>query len=221
MASYCNSTKGLRKKLPLIDGFAASRLVSFGNSLLSLEVHDLSAVEWSGKFEENQDIRRDSRRRMPVSLPRVLLIAFLMLSGSTLALAKDIALVSNKSGNVGAVTMVELVKLCKAQTNRWPDGKAVTIFVRDPASPDMRMVLEKVYAGTVDDVHELITSANHGRSNHPAIVVVGSDDELVRKVASTPGAVGLVDVYAINSSVEVVKIAGKLPFEPGYPLHGN
>ena len=31
----------------------------------------------------------------------------------------------------------------------------------------------------------------------------------------------LVDVYAINSSVDVIKIGGKLPFEPGYPLHGN
>jgi len=30
-----------------------------------------------------------------------------------------------------------------------------------------------------------------------------------------------VDVYAINSSVEVIKIGGKLPLEPGYPLHGN
>jgi len=37
-----------------------------------------------------------------------------MLSGTTLALAKDIAVVSNKAGSVGAVTMVELVKLCKA-----------------------------------------------------------------------------------------------------------
>jgi hypothetical protein len=35
------------------------------------------------------------------------------------------------------------------------------------------------------------------------------------------GAVGVVDVYSINSSVVVMKIAGKLPMEPGYLLHGN
>jgi hypothetical protein len=154
-------------------------------------------------------------------LPRLLLIGLLMLGGSTLALGKDIALVSNKAASLGTVTMAELLKLCKAQTNRWPDGKAVTIFVRDPASPDMRMVLEKVYASTAAELSDLISTVNHGRANHPAIVVVASDEELVRKVSSTPGAIGLVDVYAINGSVEVVKIAGKLPFEPGYPLHGN
>ena len=48
-----------------------------------------------------------------------------------------------------------------------------------------------------------------------------SDEELVNKVASIPGAVGVVDVYAINSSVAVVKLGGKLPLEPGYLLHGN
>ena len=43
----------------------------------------------------------------------------------------------------------------------------------------------------------------------------------MNKVAFVPGAVGVVDVYSINSSVVVVKIAGKLPLEPGYLLHGN
>ena len=156
-----------------------------------------------------------------VFLRRALPVALLVLSGTTLALAKDIALVSNKGDSVSAVTMPDLVKLCRAQTNRWPDGKAVTVIVRDPTSPDMKLVLEKIYSATPETVSELIANANHGHTNHPAIVVVGSDDELVHKVASTPGAVGLVDVYAINSSVEVVKIAGKLPFEPGYPLHGK
>jgi hypothetical protein len=93
--------------------------------------------------------------------------------------------------------------------------------MRDPASAEMRMVLEKVYGMSPQAVSELIATTNHGKGSHPLIVVVTSDDDLVHKVAGTPGAVGLVDVYAINSSVDVMKIAGKLPFEPGYPLHGN
>ena len=153
-------------------------------------------------------------------LRRVFILS-LVLSGTTLALAKDVALIANKAGSVSVLAMPELVKLCKAQTSRWPDGKSVTLVVRDPASPEMKMVLEKIYSMAPDAVNELIAAANHGRTNHPAILVVSSDDELVKKVAGTPGAVGLVDVYAINSSVDVMKIGGKLPFEPGYPLHGN
>jgi len=136
-------------------------------------------------------------------------------------MASDLAVVSNKANTVSALALPELVKVCKAQTNRWPDGKPVTFIMRAPASPEMRMVLEKVYELSEAQVKELIASANHGRTNHPAIIVANSDEDLVNKVASIPGAVGVVDVYAINSSVAVVKLAGKLPLEPGYLLHGN
>jgi len=40
-------------------------------------------------------------------------------------------------------------------------------------------------------------------------------------VASIPGAIGLVDVYSINSSVKVLRVDGKLPFDVGYALKGN
>lgn len=144
-----------------------------------------------------------------------------MAGGTTLAQAKDVALIASKGSAVTSLAMPDLVKLCKAQTPHWPDGKAVTLVMRDPSSADMRMVLEKVYGMSSQAVNELIATANHGKGSHPMIVVVTSDDDLVHKVAATPGAVGLVDVYAINSSVDVMKIGGKLPFEPGYPLHGN
>lgn len=93
--------------------------------------------------------------------------------------------------------------------------------MRAPATPEMKMLLEKVYELPESDVRDLINSANHGRTNHPAIMIVETDEDLVNKVASIPGAVGVVDVYAINSSVAVIKVAGKLPLEPGYLLHGN
>lgn len=152
---------------------------------------------------------------------RFLCLFIFVLSGASLAAARDLALVSNKSNAVAAVTVPDLVKICKAQTNRWPDGKPVTFVMRSPSAPEMKMVLEKVYGMSEREVNSLIVTSNHGRSSHPAILIASSDEELVNAVASTPGAVGVVDVYSINSSVAVVKIAGKLPLEPGYLLHGN
>jgi predicted methyltransferase len=152
---------------------------------------------------------------------RVLAVIVLLLSGTVLAAARDLALVSNKANNVNAVTPADLVKICKGQTARLPDGKTLTFVMRAPKTPEMKLVLEKIYAMPGSEVNDLITAANRGRSGHPAIMVVGSDDDLVNTVASMPGAVGIVDVYSINSSVAVVKIAGKLPLEPGYLLHGN
>jgi len=140
---------------------------------------------------------------------------------ASLASARDLAVVSNKSNSLSAITLPDLIKVCKAQSNRWPDGKPVTVIMRTPSSPEMKLFLEKVYELSEAQVEELISTANHGRTNHPAIMIVTTDDDLVNKVASIPGAIGVVDVYAINSSVAVVKLAGKLPLEPGYLLHGN
>ena len=152
---------------------------------------------------------------------RLVSIALFVCVSVSLAAARDLAVVSNKGNTVTDMALPDLVKICKAQTNRWPDCKPVTFIMRAPNSPEMKLVLEKLYELPEPQVREMITSANHGRTNHPAILVVNSDEDLVDKVASIPGAVGVVDVYAINSSVVVVRIAGKFPLEPGYPLHGN
>jgi ABC-type phosphate transport system substrate-binding protein len=150
-----------------------------------------------------------------------ILSLFLATAGVSLAAARDLAVVSNKTNAIATLALADLVKICKGQTNRWPDGKSVTFIMRAPSTPEMKIVLEKLYEASEAQVKEIVSTANHGRAGHPAILIVDSDEELVNKVASIPGAVGVVDVYSINSSVSVVKLAGKLPLEPGYLLHGN
>ena len=152
---------------------------------------------------------------------RILAATLILLSWCALARAKDLAVISNKSNSVQSMTLPELTKICKGQVEHWPDGKAVSFITRDPTLPDMKLLLEKVYGMSKEEVKEVIANANHGRTNHPAIVVVDSDEDAVKKVESIPGAVGVVDVYSISGAVTVVKVGGKLPLEPGYPLHGN
>ena len=152
---------------------------------------------------------------------KTLSVVLFLAASVSLAAARDLALVSNKANSLSVITLPDLVKVCKGQTNRWPDGKSVTFIMRSPSVPEMKFFLEKIYELPESQVKELIATANHGRMGHPAVMIVDSDEDLVNKVASIPGAVGVVDVYAINSSVAVVKVAGKLPLEPGYLLHGN
>jgi ABC-type phosphate transport system substrate-binding protein len=152
---------------------------------------------------------------------RTLSVCLFLAASLSLAGARDLALVSNKANTVSTITLPDLVKFSKGQTNHWPDGKSITLILRSPSAPEMKLFVEKVYEVPESQVKEIIAAANHGRMGHPAVMIVDSDEELVNKVASIPGAIGVVDVYAINSSVAVVKLAGKLPLEPGYLLHGN
>ena len=70
------------------------------------------------------------------------------------------------------------------------------------------------------DIKDLIASSR-AHSDALAVMVVQSDEVLVKAVATNPGAIGLVDVYSITSAISVLRIDGKLPLEPGYALHGN
>lgn len=147
-----------------------------------------------------------------------------LLLGSTLsapAWARDVALVSYKANPLSDLALADLTKACKGETSRWPDGKPVTVVMKKPSLMEMKLVLEKIYGADEKDVTRTIAAANHARTNHPAVVLVETDQEVLYQVSNTPGAVGLVDVYSINSSVAVLKVGGRLPLEPGYALHGN
>lgn len=148
-------------------------------------------------------------------------VALVLVAFTTLAGAKDVAVIANKSNAAQEISTAALSQICKGQLDHWPDGKPVTLVIREPGSPEMNIVLTKIYEMPIDEVKAVIANANHGRADHPAIMVVASDDAAVKKVESTPGALGLVDVYSITGKVTVLKLGGKLPLEPGYLLHGN
>jgi len=137
------------------------------------------------------------------------------------AAAKDVALISNKSNALPGIALADLLKVCKGQMGKWSDGKPVTIVMRQPGSPDLRIVEQKIYALSSAELRELIATANHGRLDRPAIILGGSDEEIIHKVESMPGAVGLVDVYSITGAVQVVKVGGKCALEVGYPQQGE
>jgi len=150
----------------------------------------------------------------------IIILGFILLVSAT-ATARDLAVISNRSNAIQELTLPELAKVCKGQTTRWPDGKPVTFIMMAPAASDMRPLVQKVYETSPSDIDDLIHAANHERKNHPAVVVVSSPEAVVQQVESTPGAVGVVDVYSITSGVTVLKVGGKLPLQPGYALHGN
>ena len=57
--------------------------------------------------------------------------------------------------------------------------------------------------------------------NRGDVIVVNSDELVIKAVQTNPGAIGMINVYSINSGVKVLKVDGKLPLESGYLFHGN
>jgi hypothetical protein len=78
--------------------------------------------------------------------------------------------------------------------------------------------MEKLFGAPAGDLRAFIAKLNEVRQ---VVKIVDTDDNVMLAVASIPGAIGLVDVYSINSSVKVLRVDGKLPFDVGYALKGN
>jgi ABC-type phosphate transport system substrate-binding protein len=142
----------------------------------------------------------------------------LLLQAGTFAGIKNMAVVVSAASKLNDVSLADLTKLSKGVQKTWPDGKNFTLVLRDPESPDMRVATQKLFGVAPGDVKALITKLNEAR---PTVKIVENDEDLLRTVEATPGAVGIVDVYSINSSVKVLRVDGKLPFDLGYALKGN
>jgi hypothetical protein len=158
--------------------------------------------------------------KLPVKLLRVLAVfCFTALFAATaLPVVKNMAIVASAGSKLSDLPMADLVKYCKGTTKAWPDGKNFMIVMRNPDAPEMHGVLLKLFGATPAESRAAIAKLNDAR---PTVKIVESDEELLKIVEATPGAIGVVDVYSINSSVKVLRIDGKLPFDVGYPLKGN
>ncbi len=127
--------------------------------------------------------------------------------------AKHMAVVVDRSNTLTNITSAELAKVFQSSTKKWPDGRNITVVVSELSSADLQQTLQRLLKMTPDEVKVFL--AVHKAS----FVTVDSEEVLLKLLASTPGAVGLVDVYSITSKVNVLKVDGKLPLEQGYLLH--
>jgi ABC-type phosphate transport system substrate-binding protein len=137
---------------------------------------------------------------------------------SSLAAVKNMSVVIAATSKVNDVSLADLTKFCKGTAKAWPDGRNFSIIIKNPDSPEMRGILLKLFGASGGDAKAAIAKLNETRT---VVKVVDGDDDLLKAVESTPGAIGVVDVYSINSSVKVLRVDGKLPFDVGYALKGN
>jgi ABC-type phosphate transport system substrate-binding protein len=141
---------------------------------------------------------------------QVLAIAFAICS-IVPCFAHHLAVVVDKDNKIENVTSAHLVRIVKSEIKKWPDGREVVLVLH--ASGSEMLTLERLTNMSATELQVLI--ATHKAS----ITTVESDQELLNLVQSTPGALGFVDVRAINDHVKVVKVDGKLPLEAGYLPH--
>jgi ABC-type phosphate transport system substrate-binding protein len=139
------------------------------------------------------------------------LVAFMMCSLLP-CFAHHMAVVVNKDNNVGEVSSAHLAKIVRLEVRKWHDGKDVVLVLHKNSTGEMS-TLERLSKMSANELKVFI------EVHQESITTVDSDDDVLKLVETTPGAVGLVDVRSINDRVNVVRVGGKLPMEDGYLSH--
>ena len=64
------------------------------------------------------------------------------LASSAAPAIKNMALVVSAGSKLSDVPLADLTKFCKGAQKAWPDGKNFTLVMKDPESPDLRVVVQ-------------------------------------------------------------------------------
>jgi ABC-type phosphate transport system substrate-binding protein len=147
-----------------------------------------------------------------MKLSRIFCLSIFLMGSILPCFAHHMAVVVNKDNTVGEVASAHLAKILRLEVKKWHDGKDVILVLHKNSSGEMA-TLERLNKMSAGELRSFI--ATHQSS----ITTVDSDEDVLKHVESTEGAIGLVDVRSINDQVNVVRVDGKLPMEDGYLPH--
>lgn len=128
------------------------------------------------------------------------------------------AVVVHPGTPVQEVTLAQLRRLFRGEQQFWPKGARVVLFVQAQGTPERALILRRVYE--MDEGafkrYWIGKTFRDEVASGPKIV---STSALARRLTSSiPGAVAVIPLGAVDESVRVLRVDGRLPDDAGYPL---
>ncbi len=141
----------------------------------------------------------------------MILLVFL-LATLTPCWAHHMAVVVDKHNGVRDISSERLARIFRHESGQWEDGSNI-VLVLHAASHGEAVTMQHLTHMSDPEMKAFV------EAHKTKVKFVGSDADVLEFVATTPGAIGLVDVRSVNDRVNVVRVNGKLPLEEGYLPH--
>jgi ABC-type phosphate transport system substrate-binding protein len=132
--------------------------------------------------------------------------------------ADHLAVIVNLTNPVEDLSLKELRNIVMVERTHWPDGRKITVALREPGLPERQAVLSLVYGMNEAGFTRYFLHATFTGQipNSPRML---STSELVRRfLVNVPGAIGFVRQVDADTSVKTVRIDGRMPGAPNYSL---
>jgi len=129
-----------------------------------------------------------------------------------------VAIIVNSENVVSGLTMPELRALFNLKTRFWLSGMPVQVILPGKQLQERAVMLEQVYRMSATELAESWRQRIFAGEIHTVPTGAPSSQALVRMVENNRAAIAAVRASAVTDKVHVVRIEGKLPGEPDYPL---
>jgi ABC-type phosphate transport system substrate-binding protein len=147
-------------------------------------------------------------------------LAVLLRSAPVGAQVSDIAVVVKPDNPVTNISVLDLRKIFNGEKGSWPSGTRVKPIVRPPGSVE-RQALLRLLRMSENEYAQYWTGRIYRGEADSEPVTLPSIGMVMEAMKVFPGAIAFVDPRDLKPGMpmKIVKIAGHMPGEDGYPLH--
>ncbi|MBU2879086.1 MULTISPECIES: hypothetical protein [Aliiglaciecola] len=141
-------------------------------------------------------------------LAQVTFILLTILSTATLAEDRSISVLVNSDVKTEELTPAQLRKIFSMRQTVWPDGQPISVFVLKTDNPAHQALCKDVLKMFPYQIERLWNKlAYSGLGDKPK--ELKSTKEMLKKLRSTPGAIGYVLDVSSTEKVKKIKVIGE------------
>ncbi len=130
----------------------------------------------------------------------------------------DIAIVVHPDTPVTDLRLADLRKVLLGERQYWSTNLPVVLLVRAPVARERDVVLKVIYQMTEVQFERYWIAKIFRAEAVSAPKIVYSNDMANELVTAIPGAIAFVSARDVRQGVKVLRVDGRLPGDPGYPL---
>jgi ABC-type phosphate transport system substrate-binding protein len=130
----------------------------------------------------------------------------------------EVAIVVNPATSVDDLSLLELRNVFLGERQFWGDGSRIVLLVRAPIAYERDIVLNRIYRMDESEFRQYWIAKVFRAEVSSGPKIVYSNDMTRQLVAALPGAVGFIPAGDVAADMKVLRINGKLPGDPDYPL---
>ena len=130
----------------------------------------------------------------------------------------SMVIIVNNENQLSELPIGELRRMLLGEVTRWPDGRRITIAMREPGQPERDAVLRLVCRMNDQDFTRYLLQAAYRGELQGGPKLLDTAVGVRRFVFNVPGAIGYVRSDEVDRSVKVLRIGGTVPEGPAFGL---